>query len=81
MLINAKANIFFNVIMLGLVKGAKLCFRCSYFYFHHGESTSPASQKIKDLNKVSLPLMTDSDLHYCEETQMAAGTLVCSTRL
>ena len=43
----------------GLVKGTKLCFRNSYFYFRHGESTStasqitsPASQKSKDLNKV-----------------------------
>ena len=33
----------------GLVKGAILCFR-------NGESTSPASQKSKDLNKVSLLL-------------------------
>merc|ERR1719270_1997050 len=47
----------------GLVKGAKLCFRNPYFYFQHGESTStasqltsPASQKSKDLNKVSLLL-------------------------
>ena len=47
----------------GLVKGAKLCFRYPYFYFQHGESTStasqltsPASQKSKDLNKVSLLL-------------------------
>ena len=47
----------------GLVKGAKLCFRYPYFYFWHGESTStasqlnsPASQKSKDLNKVSLLL-------------------------
>ena len=27
----------------GLVKGAKLCFRNSYFYFQHGESASAAS--------------------------------------
>ena len=47
----------------GLVKGAKLCFKYPYFYFQHGESTStasqltpPASQKSKDLNKVSLIL-------------------------
>ena len=47
----------------GLVKGAILCFRNPYFYFRHGESTStasqitsPASQKSKDLNKVSLLL-------------------------
>ena len=47
----------------GLVKGAKLCFIYPYFYFHHGESTStasqltsPASRKSKDLNKVSLLL-------------------------
>ena len=52
----------------GLVKGAKLCFRKPYFYFRHGESTStatqltsPASQKSKDLNKVSLLLQ---DLGY-----------------
>ena len=44
-------------------KGAILCFRNPYFYFWHGESTStasqltsPASQKSKDLNKVSLLL-------------------------
>ena len=47
----------------GLVKGAILCFRDPYFYVRHGESTStpsqltsPASQKSKDLNKVSLLL-------------------------
>ena len=47
----------------GLVKGAILCFRNPYFYFRHEESTStasqlssPASQKRKDLNKVSLLL-------------------------
>ena len=47
----------------GLVKGAKLSFRYPYFYFWLGESTStasqltsPASQKSKDLNKVSLLL-------------------------
>ena len=42
--------------MQGLVKGAILCFRNPYFYFQHGESTSTASQKSKDLNKVSLLL-------------------------
>ena len=53
----------------GLVKGAKLCFRNPYFYFWHGESTSiasqltsPASQKNKDLNKVSL-LLEDLDFN------------------
>ena len=47
----------------GLVKGYKFCFRNLDFYFQHGESTStaskltsPASQKSKDLNKVSLLL-------------------------
>ena len=47
----------------GFVKGAILCFRSLYFYFRHGESTStasqltsPASQKSKDLYKVSLLL-------------------------
>ena len=47
----------------GLVKGAILCFRNLSFYFRHGERastasqlTSPASQKSKDLNKVSLLL-------------------------
>ena len=51
----------------GLVKGAILCFRNPYFYFRHGRSTStasqltpPASQKSKDLNKVSL-LLQDLD--------------------
>ena len=50
-------------IKQGLVKGAKLCFGYPYFYFWRGESTStasqltsPASQKSKDLNKVSLLL-------------------------
>ena len=54
-------------IAQGLVKGAKLCFRYTYFYFRHGESsstasqlTSPASQKSKDLNKVLL-LLQDLD--------------------
>ena len=56
----------------GLVKGAKLCFRYPYFYFRHGESTStasqlssPASQKRKDLNKVSLLLQ---DLEKCNKS-------------
>ena len=47
----------------GLVEGAILCFRNPNFYFGHGESTStasqltsPARQKSKDLNKVSLLL-------------------------
>ena len=40
----------------GLVKGAILCFRNLYFYFGHGEITSTASQKSKDLNKVWLTL-------------------------
>ena len=64
----------------GLVKGAILCFRNPYFYFQHGESTSrasqltsPASQKSKDLNNVSLFLQDlDNDktererLSYCQ---------------
>ena len=59
------SNNFYS--MQGLVKGAILCFRNPYFYFRHGESTStasqltsPASQKSKDLNKVSL-LLQDLD--------------------
>ena len=47
----------------GLVKGAVFCQSNPYFCFWHGESTStasqlssPASQKSKDLNKVSLLL-------------------------
>ena len=40
----------------GLVKGEKFCFRNLDFYFRHGESTSTAIQKSKDLNKVSLLL-------------------------
>ena len=51
--------------------GAILCFRNLYFYFRHGESTStaslltsPASQKSKDLNKVSL-LLQDLELEVC----------------
>ena len=57
---------YFNWILYlnqGLVKGAILWFRNPYFHFRHGESTSsasqltsPASQKRKDLNKVSLQL-------------------------
>ena len=38
----------------GLVKGENFCFRNLDFYFRHRESTSTASQKSKDLNKVSL---------------------------
>ena len=45
----------------GLIKGEKFCFRYLDFYFQHGESTStasqltsPASQKSKDINKVSI---------------------------
>ena len=47
----------------GLEKGEKFCFRNLDLYFLHGESTStasqltsPANQKSKDLNKVSLLL-------------------------
>ena len=53
----------------GIVKGAILCFKNLYFYFWNGKSTStaspltsPASQKSKDLNKVSL-LLQDLDNH------------------
>ena len=53
--------------MQGIVNGAILYFRNPYFYFRYGESTStasqltsPASQKSKDLNKVSL-LLQDLD--------------------
>ena len=42
----------------GLEKGAILCFRNPNFYFGHGESTSTASQKSKNLNKV-LHLLQD----------------------
>ena len=45
-----------QVLGQGLVKGEKFCFRNLNFYFRHGESTSTASQKSKDLNKVSLLL-------------------------
>ena len=44
----------------GLVKGERFCFRNLDFYFRHGESTSPASKKSKDLNKVLL-LLQDLD--------------------
>ena len=64
--------------MQGLVKGVKLCFRYPYFYFGYGESTSTASQlttqasqKSKDLNKVSL-LLKDLDI---EELNMENTTL------
>ena len=47
----------------GFLKGEKFCFRNLDFYFRHENSTttasqltSPASQKSKDLNKVSLLL-------------------------
>ena len=39
----------------GLVKGEKFCFRNLDFYFQHGESTSKASQKSKDSNKMKTP--------------------------
>ena len=42
--------------MQGFVKGEVFCFRYPYFYFRHGESSSSASQKSKDLNKVLLLL-------------------------
>jgi len=64
LLLLPKPNVFSSHHCLqGLVKGAELCFRYPYFYFQHGESTStasqltsPANQKSKDLNKVSLLL-------------------------
>ena len=40
-----------QVLGQGLVKGEKFCFRNLNFYFRHGESTSTARQKSKDLNK------------------------------
>ena len=40
----------------GLLKGEKFCFKYSVFYFWHGESSSTASQKSQDINKVSLLL-------------------------
>ena len=62
-LLNTYSSVNKNGTIQGLVKGAILCFRNPYFYFRHGESTctasqltSPASQKSKDLNKVSLLL-------------------------
>ena len=57
----------------------KLSFRYPYFYFRHGESTStasqltsPASQKSKDLNKVSLLLQ---DLGHTGELGSRLDTL------
>ena len=41
---------------MGKVKGEKFCFRYLDFYFRHGENTSIASQKSKDLHKVLLLL-------------------------
>ena len=56
----------------GLIKGENFFFRNPYFYCQHGENTytasqltSPATQKSKDLNKVSLLLQ---DLGYDAET-------------
>ena len=49
----------------GILKGEKFCLRNPYFYFWHGESTSTASQKSKDLNKVSL-LLQDLGLRVSE---------------
>ena len=67
----------------GLVKGAKLCFRNPYFYFWHGESTStasqlssPASQKSKDLNKVSLLLQDFAQM----PDFAATGAMMAATR-
>ena len=47
----------------GFVKG-DFCLRNLYLYFWHGESTSTANQKSKDLNKVSL-LLQDLDWMAC----------------
>ena len=54
---------FRTLVKQGFVKVVVFCFRYPYFYFRHGESAStasqlsyPASQKSKDLNKVSLLL-------------------------
>ena len=58
---------FFEPLDQGLVKGAILCFRNLYFYFRHGESTSTASQKSKDLNKIPFLLqdLTLDQLEVC----------------
>ena len=76
-------NIFTLLKMQGLVKGAKLCFRYPYFYFWHGESTStasqltsPASQKSKDLNKVSLLLQDFAQM----PDFAATGAMMAATR-
>ena len=53
----------------GLEKGAILCFRNLYFYFRHGESTSTASQKSKDLNKVPL-LLQDLESNFNKVNNM-----------
>ena len=63
--------------MQGLVKGAKLCFRYPYFYFWHGESTSTASQKSKDLNKVPLLLQ---DLACKNISEIPFPSLILSRR-
>ena len=51
----------------GLVKGEKFCFRNPNLHFRHGESTSTASQKSKDLNKIPFLLqdLTLDQLEVC----------------
>ena len=62
----------------GLEKGAILCFRNPNFYFGHGESTSTASQKSKDLNKVSLLLqdLVTTYLFECWSRDAIASTKI-----
>ena len=52
--INIKTCSSINWPTQGLVKEEKFCFRNLDFYFWHGEGTSTASQKSKDLNEVPL---------------------------
>ena len=82
-----------HCLLQGLVKGAILCFKNLYFYFRHGESTStaslltsPASQKCKDLNKVSLLLQDLEDMYvfinkqgliFCNFSFALSSSLLC----
>ena len=47
---------------------------------YKGITTEKLTLSISVCESVAIQaLTTDSDLHYCEETQLAATTLMCST--
>ena len=85
-------NEIFRILNMNLPMTCS-CFFCIVFYFQHGESTStasqltsPASQKCKDLNEVSLLLQDLEDMYvfinkqgliFCNFSFALSSSLLC----